>query len=303
MTIREKKDILKQAGTPEESQIVKILDMWDASHRQEAAKAVADNKPVAIFAIQFGIVFSATEVSTAREILTQVKGVERTSPVPIWIRHPKEITDADVVDFERIHPELHAIFRDPDELAFRTQGFSMLKFPVKPESKLHGIPLHSAILDTSDETGPWLQFFYIGDNQPCTQRLIEEIYNNDVKVVAISSLNLHKQAPPRNDRETYQFCQERGVGLFITDDLSKYTPRKDSYPIMKATDEGFTLMRPGNVHPDFLHVIWGDFSYPENTSRPEQVITESDLRLFFNVWSEFPSLANLIIQMAAEEIE
>lgn len=272
--------------------------MRNSSHVREAASQVSMGKPLAIFAIQYGIVFTAEQESTAHNILKQVKGPHRVSPLPIWIDHPDEILAEGIVDLERIHPDLRSAFQDSQELAFRTQGICMVRLPVKPGSELHGLPLHRFILDSSEEDGAWLQFFYMGDNQLPTQRLIEEIKQAGTKIVAISSLNLHGKETPMNHREAAQFCQEQGITTFISDNHSRFTDRSHSYPIIKAGLEGAVLVRKGNVHPDYLRALWGKLSYAEGVSPPQMNLPERHLALFQRVlWTEFPQLANLVMRM------
>ena len=275
--------------------------MADPAHRREIALRVAREEPVGIFVIQYGVVFSAENESTTRKLLAQVKGLHRTSPIPIWVYHPQEIVTADIVDFARIHPDLHHLFQNPFELSNRTQGLCMIKFPIKPESKLNGIPLHSLVTD-EDETGQWLLFFHAGRALPHAQKFIEEIYHTGIQLVGISSLNIHGEVSPSSLADALKFCEERNVPSFISDRSSRFTDRVGSYPIIQATQEGAILRRPGNVPIRYLEAVgWNISGYDsvsslEDITPDEKSALEREMRIFSLIWKEFPELSSLFIQ-------
>lgn len=278
-----------------------LFHMADPVHRREIALRVQQEEPVGIFVIQYGVVFSAENESTTRKLLTQVKGRYRTSPIPIWIQHPQEIVTEDIVDFARIHPDLHHLFQDPFELANRTQGLCMIKFPIKPDSKLNRIPLHSLVID-EDETGRWLLFFHAGRALPHAQKFIEEIYATGIQLVGLSSLNIHGEVSPTSLADALKFCGERGVPSFIADRSSRFTDRIGSYPIIQATHEGAILRRPGNVPIRYLEAVgWNMSGYDSVSSLQditpcEKSTLEREMRVFSLIWKEFPELSSLIIQ-------
>ncbi|OGY18803.1 MAG: hypothetical protein A2900_01850 [Candidatus Chisholmbacteria bacterium RIFCSPLOWO2_01_FULL_50_28] len=275
--------------------------MANPAHREEVAFRVAQGEPIGIFVVQYGVVFSAEDEATTNKLLTQVKGPHRTSPIPIWIQHPREIVAADIVDFTRIHPDLHYLFQDPSELADRTQGLCMVKFPIKPDSALNGTPLHSLVSD-EDETGKWLLFFHAGRAFPHAQKFIERIYDGGIQLVGISSLNVHGGVSPTSLEEAIAFCEVRNVSSFIVDRGSRFTERRGSYPIIQITHEGAMLRRLGNVPVRYLEAagwrITGDDSaVPQPTIPPsERRDFETEMRTFSLIWEEFPELSNLIIQ-------
>jgi len=286
----------------EQLPLTHFLEMEDPSHRTLAAKHIVDENVIGLFALQYGAVFSGENEETTFRLLQQVKGVFRETPVAVWIQDPREITETEIVDFNRIHPELHTVFKNDSLLAYRTQGVCMLRFPVKPDAQLNGLPLHPGIT-SQDEVGPLLQFFYMGLNQPHAQKLIESIYDIGVKITAITSLNIHRQPSPKSHEEALSFCKKQAIPILIADNDSCVSRRSGSYPIITATERGAILERQGNVHPAYLEALGWNLSYPDGTEFPEIKFTPEMKRVFRIIWEEFPSLANLVIRMAAEEKE
>lgn len=280
-----------------ESPSTEVLNMRSVADRRKAAGRVADQEVVAIYALQYGAVLHAEDQEISNRLLHQVKG-GRKSPVAVWINDPEQISKSDLVDFTRIHEDFHDFFQSPDQFAKKTQGLCMIRFPVNSGSEFNGIEIHN-LISSEDESGLWMQTFFMGENQPYTQAFINELYQEGVKVVGITSLNLHKEDTPQNKKQAVDFCREQGIKTFISDDLSRFTDRAGSHPIIRIADRGAELVRPGNIHPDYLEALGWHLQYPKKyTYELGPDARERDV--FKIVWEEFPNLANLIIRNQLE---
>lgn len=289
--------------TPAAHELIKpleVLSMNRDADRFLAAQKVAQDEVIALFAFQYGAMFRAETQEQTSLHTKQVKGIDRKIPVAIWIEDPSDITDRDFVDLDRVDPSCHEMFSNPSLFAHLTQGTCHIRFPVRDDATFNDVPLHSGVT-SHDESGPWFQVFYMGENQRSAQSFIEHVYDQGVKIAAITSLNLHKQPFPGNHSEAEDLCIKRNIPTLILDKKSKIVQRVGSYPIFQIDTEGATLLREGNIHPQFLEALGWQYDSAKGVETEYDDVSALQLKLFEIIAKTCPSLLNYAISMAASE--
>jgi len=168
---------------------------------------------------------------------------------PAMLLDPHYITSHNIVDLSRVPDDLEKFLTNPSLWTSTFGNVAFLRFPVV-DSAIEFIPNYFL---SSDETGLFAQIFtFSGHDLAYTfQKEIEsslqrKYYNLVLPIIAVTSANFHgdKEIITKNQAVNYWKANIKELPVLLH---NKSDFRIGSYPIFSITNDGFVLIREGNL--------------------------------------------------------
>ena len=248
---------------------VSILNLNSRFDRLLVSDTIRNGGVVGAQTITVGLWVDTTNPAGVAEI-NRIKGRNPNSRLALMVPELEGIIE--IIDYDRVDPQLHSIIQNPQEFSHRISGKSLVKIPVKPHSKYHGCDL-TPHLDPDNEGG-WLLFLHFGKVHPNAQKLVEELYQHS-GLIAATSMNKSGRPTITGLAEAIDFCSQAGIPYFMKDPIDPFTDRRGSYPLIAIGKPGeilpkqqitlkqsVNLLRPqSNLQEEHIYFLWPEV-YP-----------------------------------------
>lgn len=161
---------------------------------------------------------------------------------------------SEMIDADRISPETHRLFLDPDCLAKRLGSLCFIRYPVR-ESEASSLP--EAVLSEGTDGRPWLQS-WMPEGCEATRIWQRELRAHDIDLPIATSMNTSGTPELVDQEEGAGFCERHGIPIFLEDPQPPGVAQ-GSFPILVVDEEGVAVIREGHFTAflfDFLLAEW-----------------------------------------------
>lgn len=234
-----------------------IASVWEPQARRHAASLVLRGEPIGTYNRGVCAIWGDGANSLFPGKVAQIKGEKRGErPLAASLRTS---TFVEMIDPEKISPNLHDLFLKADDLAARTSSLCFLRAPI---TEAAAAKLPPAMVSYSADGVPILQNWDPEGHEP-TLLLLEEIYKKGVKYPAVTSMNRSGTPELVTEETGIAFSETAGIPLFLTDPRD---PKRvqGSYTIVGIHQDGLELVRDGNIPAKLIERLLGT---PIDTSR------------------------------------
>ena len=248
-----------------------VASVWDTQAQELAADLVLRGEAIGTYNRGVCAIWGDGENPLFPVRVAQIKGEKRGErPLAASLRTS---TFVEMIDPNKISPELHDLFLKADELAKRTSSLCFIRAPIT-EAAAAKIP--SAMISRSSDGTPILQNWDPEGHEP-TLLLLEEMYKKGVKYPAVTSMNYSGTPELVTEEEGIAFSEQAGIPLFLTDPQD---PKRvqGSYTILGIHQQGVELVRDGNIPAKLIQRLLGvpiDTSHARSPSHPQAVFPET----------------------------
>ena len=222
----------------------RVGSIKDPAACREAARLVKAGYPVGAFVRSTCAIWVDAENPQGVASIWRIKGTKRAGkPLSLTLDANALV---ELIDLDRIRPDLRPIFGDAGELAARLAMLCFVRIPI-PGRAARRLP--EVVVSETAGGIKWVQNCVPGKRRsdfPLVDQMLEE----GIRLPSPTSMNVSGRPEIVDQREGLAFCSAHGIPLFLADpDAAPLA--QGSYPIICAGPVGVQLVREGHF-PGYL---------------------------------------------------
>jgi hypothetical protein len=217
----------------------RVASIREAASLQQAARLVRAGACVAAFVRAVWVLWLDGANRQAVDVIHQIKGEGRLGR-PIVTALPAE-RFVDLLEPDKIAPELRRTFLDPRELEARLGMLCLIRAPIRSAAAQ---PMPEALVSRTPDGTHWLQSCVITGTTPGAA-LTRSTLQAGVEWPGITSMNLSGQPEIVDPEQAYAFCRAQPIPLVLVDPVDPQVVR-GSFPNIEVGPAGVRLIRAGH---------------------------------------------------------
>lgn len=226
----------------------KVGSLQSGKDRDLAARLVAKGGIAGIFNRGVCALWFDGGNEKAVEKISQIKGERKNKALALTLSLEEFIP---MIDFEKLPDQAKDLLLSTD-LKWKVGSLLFIRAPLKKKYHL----LVPAAAKVMSEDGICMIQNWDSFGHEYTEWFLKKVKKLGIKYPCVTSMNLSNQPEIVDQKEAQDFCQKRGIQIFLKDPKA-HPEHKGSYTIIAVDKNGISLTRDGNIPGRIIERILG----------------------------------------------